>query len=147
MVRHPRTDGLPSKFYSNFMEILAPKLTALISVYGSLEELPDTMNEAVIVLVPKPGKDPQDCAVYKPISLLNVDAKIFVKVLASRLPQAIKDLVDVDQTGFMPGKGTDINIRRLYPNLTVPHDNWGSRVIASLDAEKAFDSIEWVYLW
>lgn len=47
----------------------------------------------------------------------------------------------------MPGKGTDINIRRLYLNPTIPHDNQCSRVIASLDAEKAFESVEWSHLW
>lgn len=39
----------------------------------------------------------------------------------------------------MPGKGTDINIRRLFLNLDTSRDNGGTRVIASLDAEKAFD--------
>lgn len=46
----------------------------------------------------------------------------------------------------MPGKGTDINIRHLFLNLSLTHDNTGTRMLASLDAEKVFDSVEWVYL-
>lgn len=88
-------DGLPSEFYSHFMELLAPKLTFLLSDYGSLEALSDSMNEAVIVLVPKPDKDSQDCAAYKQIALLNEDAKTFAKVLANRLSQVIEDLVEI----------------------------------------------------
>uniref|UniRef100_A0A803K472 Reverse transcriptase domain-containing protein n=1 Tax=Xenopus tropicalis TaxID=8364 RepID=A0A803K472_XENTR len=47
----------------------------------------------------------------------------------------------------MPGRSTDTNIRRLYTNLSIKHDNVGNRVIVSLDNEKAFDSVEWDYLW
>lgn len=105
------------------------------------------MNEAIVLLVAKLGKDPLDCASYRPISLLNVNAKIFAKILAICLSHVIEDLNRIDQTGFMPGKGTDINIRCLFLNFTIPHDNPGTRVIASLDAETAFDSVEWTYLW
>lgn len=69
----PGADGLLSEFYSNFIELLAPKLTTPISDFSSLESLPESMEEdIIIVLVLMPGKDPQDCASFQPISLLNV---------------------------------------------------------------------------
>lgn len=78
--------------------------------------------------------------------MLNVDAKILAKVLATRFSTVLGDLIQVDQIGFIPMKGTNINIRHLFLNLSVPHDNMGTRVIALLDAEKAFDSVECTYL-
>lgn len=79
----------------------------------------------MVVLVPKPGKDPEECAPYRPISLINADAKLLAKILALSLATVIEDLIQ-DQTGFMLGKGTDINIRRLFFNLDTAHDNVGT---------------------
>lgn len=56
----------------------------------------------------------------------------------------IEDLVHVDQTGSMPGKVTDLNVCRLFLNLSLLHDNTGTK---TLDTEKVFDLVEWVYLW
>lgn len=39
------------------------------------------------------------------------------------------------------------NIRRLFLNLQTPVDNPGGRAILSLDAAKAFDSVEWPCIW
>lgn len=75
------------------------------------------MKEAVIVVFPKPGKDPDLCSPYRPISLYNVDAKILAKVLALHLKKVITALVHPDQTGLMLGKGTDINSHRLFTHL------------------------------
>lgn len=47
----------------------------------------------------------------------------------------------------MPGKNTAMNIRRLYMNIQARHDNSGTRVVVALDTAKAFDSVEWPYLW
>lgn len=94
------------------------------------------MFEAVGVVLLKLGKDLGHCTSYILISLLNVDTKILAKVLVNCLNQAITALVNVDQSGFMPGRGTNINIRRLG------HVAWASEsslgVVASLDAEKVF---------
>lgn len=68
----------------------------------SLQEgaLPPSFNQACITLLVKKDKDPMDCASYRPISLLNMDVKILVKVLARRLEDALPTVIYPDQTGF-----------------------------------------------
>lgn len=103
------------------------------------------MSEAQIVVIPKSGKDPKYPEAYRPISLLQVDIKILAKILASPLNQVILSLIHPDQTGFMPGKNTAMNICRLFMNIQGSHNEIGSRVVVALDAAKAFDSVEWNY--
>lgn len=69
------------------------------------------------------------------------------KVLALRLNKVILTLIYEDQAGFMPGRNTLFNLKKLYINLQALHENVGSRVVVTLDTAKAFDSVEWGYLW
>lgn len=80
-------------------------------------------------------------------SAMNVDTKILAKVLACRLQLIILKRIDADQTGFMPIKCAQMNIRRLFVTLQSLHDNSGARVETSLDTKRAFDSGEWPYLF
>lgn len=143
----PGSDGLPLEFYNTYSEILTPKLHELFNYMFDSGSLPKSMNEAFIVLILKPGKDPTLPESYRPISLLQLDIKILAKVLALRMNKVILSLIHPDQTGFMPTKNTAFNLRRLYMNLQARHDQMGTRVVVSLDAAKAFNSVEWEYLW
>lgn len=105
------------------------------------------MSRANIVFILKPGKDPVDPASYRPISLLQTDIKVLATVLALRLNKVIASVTHPDQAGFMPNKSTAVNLRRLFLNMQSQADNIGHRALLSLDAMKAFDSIEWSYLW
>lgn len=105
------------------------------------------MTRANIVLILKPGKDPLDPGSHRPISLLQSDIKILAKVLAIRLNGVISSIIQSDQSGFMPQKSTAINLCLLFLNLQTRTDGEGDRALLSLDAHKAFDSIEWQYLW
>lgn len=104
------------------------------------------MSEASISLLLKKGKDPHLCSSYRPISLLNVDFKILAKVLAGRFQIVIPSLINPDQTGFITGRHLSSNTRRLVSILYPPPTD-SPKLVLFLDAEKAFDHMEWRYLF
>uniref|UniRef100_A0A667XLN8 Reverse transcriptase domain-containing protein n=1 Tax=Myripristis murdjan TaxID=586833 RepID=A0A667XLN8_9TELE len=145
--KSPGADGFTIEFYKCFQNTLAPYLTILYNDIIKEGSMTASMRTAIITALPKPGKDHSQMSNYRPLSLLNNDYKLFAKILATRLECVLPSLVHSDQVGYVKGRTVANNIRRLLHVMNKAALLQHPAVMLSLDAEKAFDRIEWPYLF
>ena len=95
-------DGFSAEFYQTFKEDLIPILLKQFHKIETEGTLPSSLYEATITLVPKPHKDPTKKENFKPISIMNIDAKIHNKILTNQIQEHLKMIIHRDHVVFIP---------------------------------------------
>ena len=145
--KSPGLDGFTTNFYKFFWADI--KLVVLESFNYSLKygELSETQKRGVLSLIPKNGKDTRYLKSWRPVSLLATDYKILAKTLATRLQKVISNLINPDQVGYIKGRHIGQNIRSIEDILLLSKKHNISGLLVLIDFEKAFDTVEWDFLF
>jgi hypothetical protein len=101
----PRGNGIPTEFFQEFAEDIAPTLFKAFTAMFKLGETSATINKGLITLIPK-SEDHARLGNWRPITLLGSLYKILVKTLARRLQGFLSNIVRPNQIGFVERKAS-----------------------------------------
>ena len=142
----PGLDGLSNEFYKTFWPELGDLIVESYNEAFRDQVLANSQNVSILSLVFKKG-DPSDIKNYRPISLTNTDYKLLAHVLANRLHTVIHKVISTDQTGYIRKRYIGTNIRKILDIVEYLDRTAHSGILLMLDFEKAFDTVEWPFLF
>ncbi|XP_078515095.1 uncharacterized protein LOC144773901 [Lissotriton helveticus] len=93
-------DQIPAEFYKTFWDRLGVDMLETFRQAQMQKSAPQSWDDANIIVILKKDKPPLDPGSYRPIILLNADAKMYAKALAQRLSRVIEklELSEIDHT-------------------------------------------------
>lgn len=143
----------PGKIPSEILKKLAAsKPDYVLEVYNRLareRKFPENWKKAKLVLLRKGDKSIGNPSSYRPLSLLDVEGKLYEQLLLLRLKQAIKDTGDLstNQYGFREGRQTVDAIKSVVTIATraqdFAHSNRKLCAMVTVDVKNAFNSASW----
>ena len=139
----PGPDGIPYSYWRHFWQDTGGILLNAWNYSLLIKELPPSHKVSYLRLIPKVGKDQRIIANLRPITLSNTDHKLITKTYARKLTKAVAERIGEEQTAYIPGRLINDNVRAMLMTLDLANvDQDVDGVVVSLDAKKAFDSVD-----
>ena len=107
-------DGIPIEFYRKFWPIIGESFTKCANECFKKGEMSLSQKQAIITLIEKKEKDRSLLENWRPISLLNVDAKVISKVIAARIKNVLPNIIHHNQTGFIKDRYIGETVRSIF---------------------------------
>ena len=130
--------------YEMLQKLPKCSIKAVLKLYNQIwlnDDFPTSWRHSIVFPVLKPGKDPQNPASYRPISLTTTLCKIMEKLVTTRLTYHVEknNLINNIQCGFRKGRSTIDHIIRLQDAIHKHNNNKGYTVGVFIDFKSAFD--------
>ena len=145
--KSPSNDGLSKEFYVCFFDELITYLLDALNLAFDQGQLSNSQRQAMITLFEKKGKDKRYLKNWRPISLINADAKIASKALAFSIRKVVTNLIHSDQTAYVKGRYIGESVHLISDILEYTENKGIEAILFSADFEKAFDSIDHTFLF
>ena len=143
----PGVDGIPIEFYKKYSGLLLPYLTKLFNNCMVSGVFPESWGKGIIKLIPKKEDAELSFNNLRPLTMGNVDRKLYAKVWYSRLIKTSDAIINKSQTGGVPGRSIQGSTLLLHLLISYYGEKGLEGYIMSLDNAKAFDTIIRIYLW
>jgi hypothetical protein len=144
--KSPGPDGFGSGFYQDFWQIIKNDILKFFDQFYRGELKLQGINRSFMILLRKKENNNEPTN-YRPISLLNCTVKWITKILATRLQDKIKLLVDADQSGFVKTRCIADNFMYAMDLVQTCRKRKKKAMILKLDFSKAFDTVSWEALF
>ena len=135
-------DMISAKMLKETARSIAPSLCRLISLSLSSKSVPQGWKDANVIPIFKKGNKSL-CNNYRPISLLNITAKVCEKLVFKNLFNYIKNnnLITSHQSGFVPGDSTVNQLVYMYNLFSKALNDKKDIQLVFCDQSKAFDKV------
>jgi len=135
----PGLDGLTAEFFQAFSGPMSKILLWLWNEICDTGEMPKSLRTGITTLIYKKG-DALDLNNWRPVTMSNIDYKVFAHVFKNRILQLLPKLIGPYQTCNIPG-------RSIFDNLHFIRDNVDmDGAILSIDQAGAFNNVDHNYL-
>ena len=143
----PGNDGIPIEFYKIFWSCVGELMTDVFNYSFDFGEMSNSQKQAIITLIYKKDKDRTYLENWRPISLVNADSKLASKVISNRVKKVLPRIIHYNQFGFIKGRFIGEVARSIFDIIDHTESLKLSGILLFIDFEKAFDSIEWDFLY
>lgn len=143
----PGPYGYSSLFFKKSWLTVGPLLTEAVLEFLTSGKLLKQWNTTILAMIPKHAHA-QRVGEFRPIACCNVIYKVISKVLTSRLAPLLDGIVDKAQSAFISGRLITDNIHLAEQFLRqYERKRLSPRCLLKIDLRKAYDTVNWRFLW
>ena len=144
----PGPDGIPYSFLGALWSTMGPLICEAWNHSLRTGKLCPSHKTSYLRLIPKAGKDIKKLTNWRPITLSNCDHKLITKTYSIRISSKVEEVIKARQTAYLKGRLINDNIRSIAMTLHLSNlrEETIDGLLVSLDAKKAFDSVEHSYI-